>query len=64
MKTILVDAAHTFLINGEVFEAQTYCLGWDEGERVIFIEGDPNGACASAILYNIDRKEKCEVWCE
>ncbi len=53
-----------FIINGEVFEAKTYCLGWDEGERVIFLEGSPNGACASAELYNLNRKEACEVWCE
>ena len=52
------------IINGEVFEAQTYCLGWDKGERVIFLESDPNGACATATLYNLDRKEQCEVWCE
>ena len=53
-----------FVINGEVFEAKTYCLDWDEGEQVIFLEGSPNGACASAKLYNLDRKETCEVWCE
>jgi hypothetical protein len=53
-----------FIINGELFEAKTYCLGWDEGERVIFLDGSPYGACASAKLYNIDRRESCEVWCE
>lgn len=53
-----------FIINGEVFEAKTYCLGWDKGQRVIFIEGSALGACASATLYNLDREEKCEVWCE
>jgi len=53
-----------FIINGEVFEAKTYCLGWDEGDKVIFLEGSPNGACASAKLYNLNRKDTCEVWCE
>lgn len=53
-----------FIINGESFEAKTYCLSWDEGDRVIFLEGNANGVCVSAALYNIDRKEKCEVWCE
>jgi len=53
-----------FIINGELFEAKTYCLGWGEGQRVIFIDGSPLGACASATLYNLDREEKCEVWCE
>lgn len=54
----------TFIINGEVFKAKTYCMGWDEGDRVIFIEGNANGACASATLYNKNREETCEVWCE
>jgi len=53
-----------FIINGEVFEAKTYCLGWDEGEEVVFIEGSPMGVCTSATLFNLNRKEKCEVWCE
>ena len=53
-----------FIINGEMFEAKTYCLGWDEGQRVIFLEGSALGACASAELYNLDREEKCGVWCE
>ena len=63
----LIEAAHNddlFIINGEKYEAQTYCLGWDEGEEVLFIEGSPYGACASAKLYNLDRRESCDVWCE
>ena len=54
----------TFIINDELFGAKTYCMNWDEGQRVIFIEGSPYGACATAVLYNLDREEKCEVWCE
>ena len=53
-----------FVINGEKFEAQTYCLGWEQGESVIFIEGSALGACASAELFNLNRKESCSVWCE
>lgn len=53
-----------FIINGEVFDAMSYCLGWDEGDRVIFLEGTPLGACSTAELYNLDREEKCSVWCE
>ena len=52
------------IINGEKYEAQTYCLGWEEGEEVLFIEGSPYGACASAKLYNLNRRESCDVWCE
>lgn len=53
-----------FIINGEEFKAKTYCLGWDEGQQVIFIDGSSLGACVSATLYNLNREEKCEVWCE
>ena len=57
MKYEAADNDDKFLINGEVFEAKTYCLGWDEGDRVIFLEGSQNGACASAKLYNLNRKK-------
>lgn len=63
----LIEYAHNdelFVINGEKFEAQTYCLGWEQGESVIFIEGSALGACASAELFNLNRKESCSVWCE
>ena len=62
-----IEVAHKdefFIINGEKFEAKTYCLGWDEGERVKFIDGSPNGICTSAELLNLDRNETCDVWCE
>ena len=62
-----IEIAHNdeiFIINGEKFAAQTYCLGWESGEYVIFLEGSEYGVCTSAVLYNTDREEKCEVWCE
>ena len=62
-----IEVAHNdelFIINGEKYEAKTYCLGWEQGEHVLFIEGSALGACASATLLNIERKEVCEVWCE
>ena len=62
-----IEVAHNdelFIINGEKFEAQTYCLGWEEGEYVIFLEGSEYGACAFAKLYNISRDSTCDVWCE
>lgn len=63
----LIEVAHNdelFIINGEKFEAQTYCLGWEQGESVIFTEGSALGVCVSAELYNLNRKESCSVWCE
>jgi hypothetical protein len=62
-----IEVAHNdelFVINGEKFEAQTYCLGWEEGDEIIFLDGSPYGACASATLLNLRTGEKCDVWCE
>jgi len=62
-----IEVAHNdelFIINGEKYEAKTYCLGWQQGEHILFIEGSALGACVSAILLNIERREICEVWCE
>jgi hypothetical protein len=53
-----------FIINGEKFEAKTYCFNMLEGDKVIFLEGSPYGACASAELLNMRTKDVCEVWCE
>ncbi|HFE9764559.1 TPA: hypothetical protein ACGA4J_001322 [Acinetobacter baumannii] len=54
----------TFVINGEVFKAKTYCMNMEEGDKVIFVEGSPYGACASAKLYNLRTERTCNVWCE
>jgi hypothetical protein len=53
-----------FVINGEKFEAKTYCFNMDEGDQVIFLEGSALGACVSAKLLNLRSREVCEVWCE
>jgi hypothetical protein len=54
----------SFVINGSLFKAKTYCFGLDEGDSVLFLEGSASGACASAKILNLRRKETCEVWCE
>lgn len=53
-----------FIINGERFEAKTFCFGMEEGDRVIFLEGSALGACASAEILNLRTNKTCEVWCE
>jgi len=53
-----------FIINGELFEAKTYCFDMEEGDMVVFIEGNANGACASAKFINLRNGNVCEVWCE
>jgi hypothetical protein len=54
----------TFVINGEVFKAKTYCFGFDKGDRVVFLEGSPLGACVSARFLNVNNNKVCSVWCE
>jgi len=53
-----------FIINGEKFEAKTYCFNMDEGDAVIFVDGSPHGVCTSATLLNLRTRDTCEVWCE
>lgn len=53
-----------FIINSERFEAQTYCFNMEAGDKVIFLEGSPYGACASAEILNLRTKKVCKVWCE
>lgn len=62
-----IETSHNdelFIINGEKFEAKTYCFNMEEDDEVMFLEGSAFGACASATLLNLRTREKCEVWCE
>jgi hypothetical protein len=54
----------TFIINGEVFKARTYCFKMDKGDRVKFVDGSANGVCTSAKFLNMRTGDVCEVWCE
>jgi len=67
INTYVIEHAHDdvlFIINEEKFEAKTFCSLWNEGDEVIFLEGSAFGACATAVIYNKNRKESCDVWCE
>lgn len=62
-----IETSHNdelFIVNGEKFEAKTYCFNMEEDDEVMFLDGSPFGACASATLLNLRTREKCEVWCE
>lgn len=62
-----IEVSHNdelFIINGEKYEAQTYCFNMEEGDKVIFIEGSAFGACASAEILNLRTKKICKVWCQ
>jgi aspartate 1-decarboxylase len=53
-----------FIINGEKYEAKTYCFSMEEGDKVIFIKGSASGVCVSAEILNLRTKNTCKVWCE
>ena len=62
-----IETSHNdelFIINGEKFEARTYCFNLEEGDPVIFLSGSAFGACASAEILNLRTRRKCSVWCE
>lgn len=62
-----IEVSHNdelFIINGEKFEAKTYCFNMNEGDSVLFLEGSPFGACASAVLLNLRTRQRCDVWCD
>ena len=68
--TYIIEIAYNdelFIINGEKFSAQTYCFasdGFDRGDFVVFLDGDPFGACATATIANPLTGETCDLWCE
>jgi hypothetical protein len=53
-----------FLINGEKYQAKTYCFNFEKGDQVKFIDGSPYGVCISAKLVDLRTNQICEVWCE
>ena len=54
----------TFVINGNVYKAKTYCFHINRGDRVVFADGSAMGVCTSAKLVNLNNGETCAVWCE
>jgi len=54
----------TFVINGHVFKAKTFCLNMREGDQVTFLEGRADGYCGTAVIVNVRTGERCEVLCE
>jgi hypothetical protein len=67
LKKYVVEASvndEKFVIDGELFEAKTYCFGIEEGDQVSFIDGSANGVCTSAEFLVHRTGKTCRVWCE
>ena len=54
----------TFVVEGSVFKAKTYCFGFAEGDEIVFAAGGPGGICTSATIVHLQSGKTCEVWCE
>jgi hypothetical protein len=55
----------SYTINGTGFSARTAsCAGWAAGERIKLLAGDWNGACTTAVFYNVRRRQACEMSCD
>ncbi|MBW1774835.1 MAG: hypothetical protein JRJ82_18395 [Deltaproteobacteria bacterium] len=54
----------TFVINGHVFKAKSFCLNVLQGDRVVFVEGRADGYGLKATFVNVRTGERCEVLCE
>lgn len=65
--TYYIDYNHNdqlFIISGAKFTAMTYCFNMQEGDPVIFLDGNIYGACAIAKILNLRTKQDCQLWCE
>jgi hypothetical protein len=54
----------SYTINGTRFAATSAnCTRWIPGERVRLVAGDWHGACTTALIYNVRRRQTCELSC-
>ena len=63
----MLEVSHNdefFIINDQKFSAQTYCFNMEEGDPVLFIDGNAMGVCATATVVNLRTKNVCQLWCE
>ncbi len=62
-----IDSAvnsENLIINGMQFAAKGFCHDYQLGDQVLFLSGDPSGACTEALLMNQRNNETCDVWCQ
>jgi hypothetical protein len=53
-----------FIINDHEFESRNrVCRFFEEGDSVIFVTGDPEGRCLTAVIKNLSNGQSCEFWC-
>jgi hypothetical protein len=56
---------YKFTINGNTYIAKGgYCHGMGTGDRVIFLEGSPDGDCEAAKIKDLETGAICFFWCK
>jgi hypothetical protein len=56
--------SHQYIINGYQFTAASpVCVGWAAGEHIRLVRGEWHGRCQTAVFYNVNRRQSCEMWC-
>ena len=53
-----------FVINGKTFGARMKCPNINNGDTVIFIEGNAEGRCTKAKIKDVTTGVVCKVWCQ
>lgn len=53
-----------YIINGLEWQAHSNCKTLKVGDKVSFVEGNSNGDCVSAIVFDHNSNTNCKLWCK
>lgn len=53
-----------FIINGIQFAAKSICPGFEVGDQVFFLDGQPDGSSTEALIVDQRTNVACDVWCQ
>lgn len=53
-----------YIINGVSWKPHTSCRTLEKGDKVTFVNGNPNGECVTATIIDHNSNSKCLLWCE
>ncbi len=53
-----------YIINGVSWKPHTSCRTLAKGDRVKFVNGNPNGECVTATIIDLNSNSTCLLWCE
>lgn len=53
-----------YIINGLEWQPHSNCKTLRPGDKVTFTEGNANGDCVSAIIFDHNSNTNCKLWCK